>query len=182
MPTGINSTTGVAGLTLGGGFGWISRKHGMTIDNLLSAEVVTANGEVVGASVDESADLFWGIRGGGGNFGVVTSFEFQAHPIGPEILSGLIVHPFADAGNVFRACRDIMAEAPDEVTVWVVSRKAPPPPFLAEDVHGTEILILAAMYAGDMAAGEEAHAGPGWCEGGSVSSRPRSAARPPVPR
>lgn len=156
VPTGINSTTGIAGLTLGGGFGWISRKHGMTIDNLISADVVTANGETVRVSADENVDLFWGIRGGGGNFGVITSFEFQAHPVGPEILSGLIVHPFADAGEVLRAYRDAMADAPDEVTVWVVMRKAPPLPFLPEEVHGTEILILAAMYTGDMAAGEKA--------------------------
>jgi FAD/FMN-containing dehydrogenase len=156
VPTGINSTTGVAGLTLGGGFGWISRKHGLTIDNLLSAEVVTATGEVVRASAQENPDLFWGIRGGGGNFGVVTSFEFRAHPIGPEVLSGLIVHPFADAGDVLRAYRDAMANAPDEVTVWVVARKAPPLPFLSEEVHGTDVLVLAAMYAGDMETGEEA--------------------------
>ncbi len=156
VPTGINSTTGVAGLTLGGGFGWLSRKFGMTVDNLLSADVVTAAGEVVRASADENPDLFWGLRGGGGNFGVVTSFEFQAHPVGPEVLSGLIVHPFADAREVLVAYRDLMATAPDEVTVWAVMRKAPPLPFLPEDVHGTEVLILAAMYAGDMADGEKA--------------------------
>ncbi len=156
VPTGINSTTGVAGLTLGGGFGWLSRKYGMTIDNLISADVVTATGEVVRASADENADLFWGLRGGGGNFGVVTSFEFQAHPVGPEILSGLIVHPFADAREVLHAYRDLMAQAPDEVTVWVVLRKAPPLPFLPDEVHGTEVLVLAAMYAGDMSDGEEA--------------------------
>lgn len=156
VPTGINSTTGVAGLTLGGGFGRLSRKYGMTIDNLLSAEVVLASGEVVRASADANADLFWGIRGGGGNFGVVTSFEFQAHLVGPEILSGLIVHPFADARSVLRTYRDLMADAPDEVTVWVVMRKAPPLPFLPEEIHGTEVLVLAAMYAGDMADGEKA--------------------------
>ncbi len=156
VPTGINSTTGVAGLTLGGGLGWLGRKHGLTADNLLAAEVVTANGEVVRASAEENADLFWGIRGGGGNFGVVTSFEFRAHPIDPQILAGLVVHPFADAGEVLRAYRDVMAEAPDEVTVWVVLRKAPPLPFLPEHVHGTEVVVLAAMYAGGMAAGEEA--------------------------
>ena len=156
VPTGINSTTGVAGLTLGGGLGWLGRKHGLTADNLLAAEVVTANGEVVRASAEENADLFWGIRGGGGNFGVVTSFEFRAHPIGPQILAGLVVHPFADAGEVLRAYRDLMAEAPDEVTVWVVLRKAPPLPFLPEHVHGTEVVVLAAIYTGDMAAGEEA--------------------------
>lgn len=156
VPTGINSTTGVAGLTLGGGFGWLSRKYGMTIDNLISADVVTATGEVVRASADDNADLFWGLRGGGGNFGVVTSFDFQAHPVGPEILSGLIVHPFADAREVLHAYRDLMAQAPDEVTVWVVLRKAPPLPFLPDEVHGTEVLVLAAMYAGDMSDGEEA--------------------------
>lgn len=156
VPTGINSTTGIAGLTLGGGFGWISRKYGMTIDNLLSARVVLADGSVVVASESENTDLFWGLRGGGGNFGVVTSFEFRAHPVGPEILSGLIVHPLSDAPQVLRAYRDFVKDAPDEVTAWVVLRKAPPLPFLPEDVHGTEIVILAAMYTGDMADGETA--------------------------
>ena len=156
VPTGINSTTGIAGLTLGGGFGWLSRKHGMTIDNLLSADVVLADGSTVVASDNENPDLFWGIRGGGGNFGVVTSFEFQAHPVGPEVLSGLIVHPFSDARAVLQAYRDYLKDAPDEVTVWTVMRKAPPLPFLPEEVHGTEVVVLAAMYAGDMADGEAA--------------------------
>ena len=154
VPTGINSTTGIAGLTLGGGFGWLSRKYGMTIDNLLSARVVLADGSLVVASESENSDLFWGLRGGGGNFGVVTSFKFQAHPVGPEILSGLVVHPFSDAPEVLRAYRDFLKDAPDELTVWAVLRKAPPLPFLPEDVHGTEILILAAMYTGDMSDGE----------------------------
>ncbi len=156
VPVGINSTTGVGGLTLGGGFGWISRKHGLTVDNLLSANVVTANGEFVTASANENSDLFWGIRGGGGNFGVVTSFEFQAHPVGPEILSGLIVHPFGSARDVLHYYREFAAQAPEELTVWVVMRKAPPLPFLPEEVHGTEVVVLAAMYAGDMADGEKA--------------------------
>ncbi|MBT8335169.1 MAG: FAD-binding oxidoreductase [Gemmatimonadetes bacterium] len=156
VPTGINSTTGIAGLTLGGGIGWLGRKHGLTIDNLLSARVVTADGRVVTASATENEDLFWGLRGGGGNFGVVTSFEFQAHPLGPEVLAGLIVHSFSDAPSVLRAYRDFVAEAPDEVTVWCVMRKAPPLPFLPEEVHGTEVVVLAAMYAGDMAEGEAA--------------------------
>ncbi len=155
-PTGINSTTGIAGLTLGGGFGWLSRKHGLTADNLISAELVTAQGEVLTASADENSDLFWGIRGGGGNFGIVTSFEFQLHPIGPDVLSGMIVYPFSEAGPVLRNYREFAAASPDEVTVWVVMRKAPPLPFLPEEVHGTEVVILAALYAGDMADGEEA--------------------------
>lgn len=156
VPVGINSTTGIAGLTLGGGFGWISRKYGMTCDNLISADVVTAAGEKIRASATENEDLFWGLRGGGGNFGIVTSFEFQAHSVGPEILSGLIVHPFKDARAVLNHYRDFVAQAPDELTVWAVLRKAPPLPFLSEDVHGTDVVVLAAMYTGDMAEGEKA--------------------------
>jgi FAD/FMN-containing dehydrogenase len=156
VPVGINSTTGIAGLTLGGGFGWLSRKHGLTIDSLISADVVTPSGELVRASARENADLFWGIRGGGGNFGIVTAFEFELHPIGPEVMSGLIVHPFKDAKKVLQHYRKFCATAPDEVTVWVVMRKAPPLPFLPEEVHGTEVVVLAALYAGDMAEGEKA--------------------------
>jgi FAD/FMN-containing dehydrogenase len=153
-PLGINSTTGVAGLTLGGGFGWLSRKHGMTIDNLLAAEVVLASGEAVRASQEENPDLFWGIRGGGGNFGVVTSFELQLHPAGPEILSGLIVHPFEDAEEVLCFHRDFVAGLPDEAGVWVVMRKAPPLPFLPQEWHGREVVVLAAFFAGEMREGE----------------------------
>lgn len=153
-PVGINSTTGIAGLTLGGGFGWLSRKHGLTIDNLRSADVVTANGEIVTASEDENADLFWGIRGGGGNFGIVTSFDFDLHEVGPEVLSGLIVHPYADAPEVVRAYRDFASDLPRDLNVWLVMRKAPPLPFLPQDVHGKEVVILAAFYAGDMKEGE----------------------------
>jgi FAD/FMN-containing dehydrogenase len=156
VPVGINSTTGVAGLTLGGGFGWLSRKFGLTVDSLVSADVVTANGEMVRASEKENPELFWGIRGGGGNFGIVTTFEFATHQVGPEVLSGLIVHPFSDAKQVLEYYREFTAQAPDELSVWVVMRKAPPLPFLPEDVHGTEVVILAAMYAGDMTEGEKA--------------------------
>jgi FAD/FMN-containing dehydrogenase len=156
VPTGINSTTGIAGLTLGGGFGWLSRKHGLTADNLLSAEIVTAGGDILVCSREENPELFWGIQGGGGNFGIVTSFEFQLHPVGQEILSGFIVHPFSAAGDVLRYYREFAAQAPDELSVWVIMRKAPPLPFLPEEVHGTEVLILAAVYAGDMREGEEA--------------------------
>jgi FAD/FMN-containing dehydrogenase len=157
-PLGINSTTGLAGLTLGGGFGWLSRKHGLTVDNLLAADVVTADGEVRRASASEHADLFWAIRGGGGNFGVATSFEFRLHSVGPEVLSGLIVHPFSEAKPVLDGYRRFIAQAPEELTVWVVLRKAPPLPFLPEEWHGKEVVVLALCYAGDMAAGERAAA------------------------
>ena len=156
VPLGINSTTGIAGLTLGGGFGWITAKHGLTIDNLRSAQVVCADGEVRTASATQNADLFWAIRGGGGNFGVVSSFEFALHPIGPEVLSGLIVHPLADARGLLQSYREICARAPDELTVWTVMRKAPPLPFIPEAWHGKEVLIFAACYAGDMKDGEKA--------------------------
>jgi len=154
-PLGINSTTGVAGLTLGGGFGWLSRKYGLTIDNLVSATVVTAAGDKLTASARENSDLFWAIRGGGGNFGVVTSFEFQLHAIGKEVLSGLIVHPLADAKKVLQFYRDFAVKAPDELAVWFVLRKAPPLPFLPESWHGKEILALAACYNGDLETGEK---------------------------
>jgi len=154
-PLGINSTTGVAGLTLGGGFGWLSRKHGLTLDNLLSATVVTAAGEKLTASAKENSDLFWALRGGSGNFGVVTSFEFKLHKIGTEVLSGLIVHPLADAKKVLQYYRDFVAKAPDELAVWFVLRKAPPLPFLPEKWHGKEILALAACYFGDLKTGEK---------------------------
>jgi FAD/FMN-containing dehydrogenase len=157
-PLGINSTTGVAGLTLGGGFGWTSRKLGLTIDNLLSADVVTADGKLVHASEEENADLFWAIRGGGGNFGVATSFEFRLHPLGPTVLAGLVVHPFSRAKELLREYRRLVAAAPDELTAWVVLRKAPPLPFLPPEVHGTEVLVLAMCYAGEVQDGVKASA------------------------
>lgn len=153
-PLGINSTTGVAGLTLGGGFGWLSRKHGMTIDNLESAEVVTAAGDVVRASATEHPDLFWALRGGSGNFGVVTHFEFRLHPVGPDVLSGLIVYPISAAKSVLRQYREFLAQAPDALSVWAVLRRAPPLPFLPEAVHGTGIIALALLYADDPKLGE----------------------------
>lgn len=154
-PLGINSTTGIAGLTLGGGFGWLSRSIGLTIDNLLSADVVTADGKLVKASEKESTDLFWAIRGGGGNFGIVTSFQYRLHPVGPQVLAGLIIHPFKDAEKVVRHYRSFVAQASDKLTCWVVLRKAPPLPFLPNDVHGKEIFIIAVLYAGDMKEGEK---------------------------
>jgi FAD/FMN-containing dehydrogenase len=155
-PLGINSTTGVAGLTLGGGFGWLSRKFGLTVDNLVSADVVTADGRLVQASATENPDLFWALRGGGGNFGVVTSFEFRLHPVGPMVLSGLIVHPFSRARELLAGYRQAAAKAPDELTQWVVLRKAPPLPFLPADVHGKEIVVFAVCYVGDERDGNRA--------------------------
>ncbi|NOT32849.1 MAG: FAD-binding oxidoreductase [Candidatus Eisenbacteria bacterium] len=155
-PVGINSTTGIAGLTLGGGFGWLSRKYGLTIDNLLSVDLVTARGELVHASEKDNPELFWAVRGGGGNFGVVTSFEFKLHQVGPQVLSGLIVHPFANAKELLQAYRKIVASAPDELTCWAVMRKAPPLPFLPAEVHGTEVLVFALCFCGDPEAGRKA--------------------------
>jgi FAD/FMN-containing dehydrogenase len=152
---GINSTTGVAGLTLGGGFGWLSRNYGLTIDNLLSAEVVTADGKVIQTSENENADLFWAIRGGSGNFGIISSFQFRLHPVGPQVLAGLIVHPFKDADKVFKYYRSFVSSAPDKATTWVVLRKAPPLPFLPPEVHGKEVFVIAVMYAGDIKEGEK---------------------------
>lgn len=154
-PLGINSTTGVAGLTLGGGFNWLSRRYGLAIDNLISADVVTAKGELLTASESQNADLFWAIRGGGGNFGVVTSFEFRLHEVGPDVLSGLIVHPLNAARDVLRFYRDFIKDTPDEFVCWFVMRHAPPLPFLLPEWHGKEILGLAVCYCGrDLAEGE----------------------------
>ncbi|MDQ2987843.1 MAG: FAD-binding oxidoreductase, partial [Pseudomonadota bacterium] len=142
-PLGINSTTGVAGLTLGGGFGWLSRSFGLTVDNLLSAEVVTADGRRLHASEKDEPDLFWALRGGGGNFGVVTNFEFALHPVGPEVTAGLMVFPLAQAQKIMRQYRDFIATLGDDVSVWAVLRKAPPLPFLPAAVHGSDVVVFA---------------------------------------
>jgi FAD/FMN-containing dehydrogenase len=154
-PVGINSTTGVAGLTLGGGFGWLTRKYGLTIDNLVSAEMITSDGNKIRTSENENADLFWAIRGGGGNFGVVTEFEFELHPVGPEIMAGLIVFPFSQAKQVLTKYREFAGSAPEELNVWVALRKAPPLPFLPVDVHGKQVVILPVFYVGDIVEGEK---------------------------
>jgi FAD/FMN-containing dehydrogenase len=154
-PVGINSTTGIAGLTLGGGFGWLTRKYGMTVDNLVSVDLVTADGKRIRASENENADLFWAIRGGGGNFGVVTQFEFELHRVGPEILAGLIVFPFDQAKQVLTQYREFVKSAPEELNVWAILRKAPPLPFLLEDVHGKEVVVLVTFYIGDAAQGRK---------------------------
>jgi FAD/FMN-containing dehydrogenase len=153
---GINSTTGVAGLTLGGGFGWLSPKYGMSVDNLVSAEVITADAKRLQASAEENSDLFWAIRGGGGNFGVVTLFEFQLHPVGPEVLSGLMVFPFDQAMAVLTKYREFVDRMPEDLSVWAILRQAPPLPFLPKEVHGKEVVVLALFYAGKIEEGKRA--------------------------
>jgi FAD/FMN-containing dehydrogenase len=154
-PVGINSTTGIAGLTLGGGFGWLTRLHGLTIDNLVSAEIITADGKKITADQEEHSDLFWAIRGGGGNFGVVTRFEFKLHPLGPEILAGLIVYPFSQAKQVLTQYRDFMDSAPIDLNAWVVLRDAPPLPFLPDKVHGEKVVVLPVFYSGEISSGRK---------------------------
>jgi FAD/FMN-containing dehydrogenase len=142
-PLGINSTTGVAGLTLGGGFGWLSRKYGLSADNLVSAEIITADAQQMQVSASEHPDLFWALRGGGGNFGVVTMFEFQLHAVGPEVTAGLIVFPFEQARQVLTQYRNFVNAIGDDLSVWAVLRKAPPLPFLPAEMHGKEAVLLA---------------------------------------
>ncbi len=155
-PGGIITHTGIAGLTLGGGLGWLMRRHGLTADNLLSADVVTADGEFLRASAEKHPDLFWGLRGGGGNFGVITSFEYRLHPVGPILLAGVILHPAARARDVLGFYRDYIASAPDELTTIVVLRMAPPAPFLPPSVHGQPVVVIGACYAGPVEEGERA--------------------------
>jgi FAD/FMN-containing dehydrogenase len=155
-PLGINSTTGVSGLTLGGGFGWLSRKYGMSVDNLLSADVVTADGELVHTDSNNDADLFWAIRGGGGNFGVVTMFEFELHPVGPEVYGGLFVLPWEQAKDALTRYRAVSDAMPNELSVWAVMRLAPPLPFLPQEVHGKPVVVFAICYSGAVEGGARA--------------------------
>src|SRR5437870_12441817 len=154
VPSGIVTHTGVAGLTLGGGIGWIMRKHGLSIDQLVSVDLVTADGEFVKASADENPDLFWGVRGGGGNFGIVTEFEFQCVPLGTQVLAGPVFWPMEQSGEVLRFYRDWVAEAPDELMTIVVHRKAPPLPFVPEELHGKPVVMVICCWAGDLEEGE----------------------------
>jgi FAD/FMN-containing dehydrogenase len=151
---GIVSHTGVAGLTLGGGVGWLMRKHGLTVDNLLAADVVTAEGERLRASEDEHPDLFWALRGGGGNFGVVTSFEFRLHEVGPAVLAGPIFWDASDAGDVLRFYRDFIRDAPDELGTVVRFGTAPPLPVISEDLHWRPVVMVGTCYAGPIEDGE----------------------------
>jgi FAD/FMN-containing dehydrogenase len=152
---GIISHTGVGGLTLGGGFGWISRKFGLAVDNLISAEVVTADGSLVSTSAEENPDLFWAIRGGGGNFGVVTSFEFRCAKIGTEVYSGMIIKKFENMKEYIQFHRDYVRGLPDEMTIWIAVRHAPPLPFLPSNVHGKLVVAVPFVWLGPQAKGEE---------------------------
>src|ERR671930_1103295 len=155
-PSGIVTHTGVAGLTLGGGIGWIMRKHGLSVDKLRRVDLVTAEGELVKASADENEDLFWGIRGGGGNFGIVTEFEFDLVPVGPTIMAGPIFWPMEKSGEVLRFWRDWVADAPEELMTIVVHRKAPPLPFVPDELHGKPVVMVIPCWAGDVEQGEKA--------------------------
>ena len=149
---GIVTHTGIAGLTLGGGIGWLMRRHGATVDNLLAATVVTPGGAVV----DADEDLLWGLRGGGGNFGVVTEFEFRLHPVGPTVLAGPLYYALDDGPEVLRHYRDFIAAAPDELTTILNLRRAPPLPMLPPELHGRHVVTIATCWAGDPAEGEAA--------------------------
>lgn len=145
---GIVSHTGVAGLTLGGGIGWLMRKHGLTMDNLVATDVVTADGELLRASEDQHPDLFWALRGGGGNFGVVTSFEFQLHPLGPDVLAGPIIWDASDTGEVLRFYRDFVGNAPDELGTVVKFGTVPPLSVIPEELHWRSVIQVGVCYAG----------------------------------
>ena len=152
---GFVSNTGIAGLTLGGGFGYLTRRFGWTSDNLLSLEMVTADGRVVRASEKENADLFWSLRGGGGNFGVVTGFEYKLHAVGPEIIAGAIAWRAESAGDVLEMFRTLTTQAPPELTCVAALRMAPPAPWLPKDVHGKPIVALFVCHTGEANEGEK---------------------------
>ena len=153
---GIVSHTGIAGLTLGGGIGWLMRRFGLTIDNLLGAEVVTADGEVITASAEQHPDLFWGLRGGGGNFGVVTAFSYRLHPVGPQVLAGPVLWPLEAGAEVLRCYQDFVAHAPNEVATIVTLRRVPPLPVLPVELHGRPVCMITMCYLGEPAVGQRA--------------------------
>jgi hypothetical protein len=155
VPSGIVTHTGLSGLALGGGINWLMRKYGLTIDQLLSVDLVTAEGELVKASASENADLFWGLRGGGGNFGIVTDFEFRLNPVGPTVLAGPIFWPIEEAPNVLRFYREWISEAPDELMTIVSCRKAPPLSFVPKELHGKLVVGVLCCYAGAVEEGEK---------------------------
>src|SRR5215203_703680 len=151
---GIVTHTGIGGLTLGGGIGHLMQKLGLTIDNLLCCDVVTADGRLVVASGQANDDLFWGLRGGGGNFGIVTSFEYRVHPVGPTVLAGMLLYPLDAAAEVLAYFRDYVAEAPDEVGILGTLRLAPPLPIVPSELHGKPVVAVIVCYAGNIEEGE----------------------------
>jgi FAD/FMN-containing dehydrogenase len=153
---GFVSNTGIAGLTLGGGFGYLTRRWGWTADTVVGMDVVTADARLVRASSDENADLFWGLRGGGGNFGVVTGIEYALYPVGPEVVGGVVAWPASEAPKVLELYRTLAREAPPELTLVALMRPAPPAPWLPRDMHGKPIVALLACYSGDPEQGEKA--------------------------
>src|SRR5688500_13609723 len=152
---GIVTHTGIGGLTLGGGIGHLMRKLGLTIDNLRSCDVVTADGRLVVASADAHEDLFWGLRGGGGNFGIVTSFEYDVHPVGPTVLAGMLLYPLDTAADVLAYFRDYVAQAPDEVGILANLRLAPPLPIVPTELHGKPVIAIIVCYCGEVEAGKK---------------------------
>jgi FAD/FMN-containing dehydrogenase len=153
-PLGVVSRTGIAGLTLAGGIGWLRRTHGLSCDNLAAAEIVTADGRVLAASADQQGDLFWGLRGGGGNFGVVTAFEYVLHPLGPPVALAFVLYPGDRAREVLELYRDYMAGAPDEVAPLAFLGRVPHADVFPEEWHGKPYAALVGIYAGDPAEGE----------------------------
>ena len=154
VPAGQVSHTGVGGLTLGGGIGWLMRHHGLTIDSLVAAEVVLGSGEIVRASASEHPDLFWALRGGGGDFGAVANFEFRPHRVGPMVLAGMLVYPWEWARQALRASRDLMEDAPPELTIFDVLLTAPPEPPFPADLQGCRVAVVSVAWSGDLAEGE----------------------------
>src|SRR6266508_72964 len=151
---GIVTHTGIAGLTLGGGIGWLMRRDGLTCDNLLAVDLVTAEGRLVRASERERPELFWGVRGGGGNFGVVTAFQYRLHQVGPAVLAGPLFFAADDAGELLRFYRDFAEAAPDELTTVVNLRNAPPLPFIPEHLHGVPVIAVVVCWAGPLEQGK----------------------------
>ncbi|HEY5639207.1 MAG TPA: FAD-binding oxidoreductase [Dehalococcoidia bacterium] len=156
VPSGFVSQTGISGLTLGGGFGWLTRKWGLTSDHLISADVVTLDGDVVRASENENADLFWGLRGGGGNFGIVASYEYQMRKLGPTVMAGMVAHPMDQASDVISFYREFSEGASDDLTCVLLLRIAPPAPFLPTEIHGKPIAAIVVCHAGPLDEAEKA--------------------------
>jgi FAD/FMN-containing dehydrogenase len=153
---GTISTTGIAGLTLGGGVGYLMRRCGLAIDNLISADVVTADGQFLTASESRNSDLFWGLRGGGGNFGIVTSMEYRLHEIGPIVTGGMLLYPVSQAPELLRFLRDYLVTTPDEFMAYAIFLTAPPAPFIPEHLQGTKLFAIAVCHTGTLKEGEEA--------------------------